>query len=466
MTQDRWRVVRYCLWAIIVTTLPPHVQPWPPTNAAFAAEAARAPSNIVVVNPNNPVSATSFVWGGTNWRFESGTNDGFGDWHLTRSGVGTGYLFQVVIKGANLYGYNLDTTTWYRWSGSSWSQVGSSPPFVSGTAVPFLLGANCCSKTSDTPWTAWLGRIPDYDDNGSGFGVDAYWIPGQNLGGAQLPGDISYAMAGWNSTTCFDPNGQPYSDLSTMLQGIAAGNYDSTINSQIQKYLVPITAQLYFIRISHEWNGNWYCDSPWYKREERASGVVSPSVWIAAWRHIHDLLKAQLPNARLEWDGPTDATQAAYYPGDNYVDLIGNDAYVGKGVTNDSGAAVAWRNRMNGSDGWNFSYLITFQQQHNKPLVFPEWSDQSQYSSTLPTGNPIITQFANLFASLSLGPGKAGLVAQAYWDNDMGTTCCGLGDFAGKKTAYRQPWPNGFANTHYKGAYWKTPLMPSANFWR
>ena len=190
-----------------------------------------------------------------------------------------------------------------------------------------------------------------------------------------------------------------------MLQGIAAGNYDSTINSQIQTYLVPIAAQLYDIRLSHEWNGNLYCDSPWYGGGDWSPNVT-PAVWISAWQHIHDLLKAQFPNVKFEWDGPMDDTQATYYPGDHYVDLIGNDAYVGNGGTSDSAALTAWQNRMLGFDGWNLGLLIAFAQQHNKPLVFPEWSDQSQYSSTLPTGNPIITQFINLFASISLGPGN------------------------------------------------------------
>ena len=70
---------------------------------------------------------------------------------------------------------------------------------------------------------------------------------------------------------------------------------------------VPIARQLHLIGISHEWN--WYCDSPWSARTERAPGIVS-SVWIAAWRHVRDLLKANLPNAKFEWDGPSDATLA------------------------------------------------------------------------------------------------------------------------------------------------------------
>jgi Glycosyl hydrolase family 26 len=452
------------------------------TDTAFAAEAARTPSGAVIVNPNNPASATSFTWGGANWQFQPGSNDGYGNWHLTRDNVGTGYLFQIVTAGSNLYGYNLKTTTWYRWLGSSWSQVGSAPPFVSGKAVRFLLGASCCSAHgSELPWTKWLGRIPDYDDNGSGSGTAADFVPGVNTsgwsnakgGGGQLPGDLAYAMVSQDANGhCIDPNGQTYGSLDTVLQAIAAGNYDSAINFQIQNYLVPIASELYFIRISHEWPGPWVCDSPWYGSSDQSPNIP-PSDWIAAWRHVHDLLKAKLPNVKYEWDGPYDATQASYYPGDSYVDLIGEDIYIGDGQTNDSQALANWAGAMTGTwgnvsqGGQNISYLLQFMQQHNKPFVVPEWADMAQYSSSSSTGNPIITQFANLFASLSFGPGNAVLVAQSIWDNEAACSGCGLGDYAGKKTAYGQAWPNGFANTHYNGNYWQTPLipMPAYNFW-
>jgi Glycosyl hydrolase family 26 len=342
--------------------------------------------------------------------------------------------------------------------------------------VPFLLGASCCSAHgSELPWTKWLGRIPDYDDNGSGSGTAADFVPGVNTsgwsnakgGGGQLPGDLAYEMVGQDSNgKCSDPNGQSYGSLDAVLRGIAAGSYDSAINDQIQNYLVPIARQLYFIRISHEWPGNWYCDSPWYGGSEQSPNV-SPADWVAAWRHVHNLLKAKLPNVKVEWDGPSDATQAAYYPGDKYVDLIGTDDYPGDGATDDGTALADWAASMSRQWSWlNLSYLLTFQQQHNKPFVMPEWADHSSYSSKLSTGNPIVTQFANLFASLSLGPGNAVLVAQSYWDNDAACSGCGLGDYPGKQRAYGQPWPDGFANTHYSGTYWKTPLMPSANFWR
>jgi hypothetical protein len=52
------------------------------------------------------------------------------------------------------------------------------------------------------------------------------------------------------------------------------------------------------------------------------------------------------------------------------------------------------------------------------------------------------------------------LPSPSVWDS-------GLADYAGKKAAYGQAWPNGFNSTSYNGTYWPTPLipMPADNFW-
>jgi hypothetical protein len=71
MAQNRWHVDRYCIWAVIMTSLPLHFHPGQPaTDTAFAAEAAQARSGAIIINPNNPASATSFTWGGSNWQFQ------------------------------------------------------------------------------------------------------------------------------------------------------------------------------------------------------------------------------------------------------------------------------------------------------------------------------------------------------------------------------------------------------------
>lgn len=86
-----------------------------------------------------------------------------------------------------------------------------------------------------------------------------------------------------------------------------------------------------FLRFGHEMNGNWY---PW-------SGAMNgganggPAKYIAAYRHVHDLfVQDGATNVVWIWcplvtDVPAEAWNhwTNYYPGDDYVDWVGLDAY-------------------------------------------------------------------------------------------------------------------------------------------
>ncbi|SEH51154.1 Glycosyl hydrolase family 26 [Mycolicibacterium rutilum] len=77
-----------------------------------------------------------------------------------------------------------------------------------------------------------------------------------------------------------------------------------------------------FIRFAHEFNGDWY---PWTP----ACGT-SPSAYTAAWRHVHDIFTARgVANVEWVW-APTVGglgSLAQWYPGDDYVDVLGIDGY-------------------------------------------------------------------------------------------------------------------------------------------
>jgi mannan endo-1,4-beta-mannosidase len=82
------------------------------------------------------------------------------------------------------------------------------------------------------------------------------------------------------------------------------------------------------IRLFHEMNGNWY---PW-SLSSSSSLVATPEQWISAWRRIVDLARAAnarnvrfmfCPNAN-DVGGHSAET---YWPGDDYVDIIGLDGY-------------------------------------------------------------------------------------------------------------------------------------------
>lgn len=93
------------------------------------------------------------------------------------------------------------------------------------------------------------------------------------------------------------------------------------------------------LRWAHEMNGNWYPYSGTFTgggSDADKNGVADgPQKYIAAWRYVHALFKAEgatellwiySPNAEsfpdAKWNAPY-----AYYPGSKYVDLIAVDVY-------------------------------------------------------------------------------------------------------------------------------------------
>jgi mannan endo-1,4-beta-mannosidase len=113
------------------------------------------------------------------------------------------------------------------------------------------------------------------------------------------------------------------------LRGIAEGNYDYLIKSYaiaVKKFGCAI-----MLSFGHEMNGWWY---PWGTR------YVSPSDYIAACRHIHNVFDAEgVPNVIWSWDpshqysevavGKVATPASEWYPGGKYVDVIGLDGYLG-----------------------------------------------------------------------------------------------------------------------------------------
>ncbi|OGZ68628.1 MAG: hypothetical protein A3D35_01230 [Candidatus Staskawiczbacteria bacterium RIFCSPHIGHO2_02_FULL_34_9] len=107
---------------------------------------------------------------------------------------------------------------------------------------------------------------------------------------------------------------------------IIAGKHDSYINelaSDIKNYegqvmLAPL----------HEMNGNW---DPW----GGTVGKNTPSKLIAEWRHLRDVFdKNEVKNVKWVFNVNNESVPdkpendiSAYYPGDNYVDIVGVDGF-------------------------------------------------------------------------------------------------------------------------------------------
>ena len=112
------------------------------------------------------------------------------------------------------------------------------------------------------------------------------------------------------------------------MAGVVAGKYDAEIRSYART--VRAFGCHVVLSFGHEMNRWWYpWGLPWTK----------PSVFIAAWRHFHDIFRAEGAfNVIWSWDpshqytefkpGKAASPASDWYPGDRYVDWVGLDGYL------------------------------------------------------------------------------------------------------------------------------------------
>jgi mannan endo-1,4-beta-mannosidase len=110
----------------------------------------------------------------------------------------------------------------------------------------------------------------------------------------------------------------------TSVAAIAAGQFDSYLRSYadaVRKFEKPV-----ILSFGHEMNGSWYT---WGYRH------TSPAVFVAAWRHIVDLFRAQKAlNVTWLWTiniftmaNTNVSDPAPWWPGSTYVTMVGIDGY-------------------------------------------------------------------------------------------------------------------------------------------
>ena len=178
-------------------------------------------------------------------------------------------------------------------------------------------------------------------------------------------------------------------DPLTWEQPCAAGSYDSEATT-LAKNLVSYGAGGIVIRLGIEANGEWEADytgssstelSDWaqcFDNEVTAMRSVSGAHFLFVWN----------PNICTQ-DFPLDQ----WYPGNNYVDIIGADAYdqdcgTLKSVSQEGWSAYANDSSANTPNDPNFpsvNNMEAFAVAHGKPMSFPEWGlgdgtpDDAQY---------------------------------------------------------------------------------------
>ncbi len=180
------------------------------------------------------------------------------------------------------------------------------------------------------------------------------------------------------------------------LDAVINGSYDGYINGyadEVKNWGKPL-----FIRLGHEFNGDWYpyggannggSTKTGFGDPDKADG---PERFIAAYKHVVDLFRAEgATNVTWIWcpnngSSPNEAWNAPenYYPGDDYVDWIGLDGY-------NFGLSQTWSAWV---DFWNvYNSIYQKFQNYNKPMMIAE------------------------FASVELGGNKSEWIRQAYTVN-------------------------------------------------
>jgi hypothetical protein len=103
---------------------------------------------------------------------------------------------------------------------------------------------------------------------------------------------------------------------------------DGTHDAYIRSFAEAVKADRYPIalRFAHEMNGHWY---PWAE----PNGINRPGQYVAAWKHVHDIFR-QVGATNVIWvwapntlRGANAVSLKSLYPGDDYVDWVGLDAY-------------------------------------------------------------------------------------------------------------------------------------------
>ena len=205
---------------------------------------------------------------------------------------------------------------------------------------------------------------------------------------------IMVSLEMWNPNST-DPINQP----AYQLINITNGSFDSDIHrwaSELRDFGYPV-----LLRPMPEMNGDW---TPW-------GGTVNgntPSDFIPAWRHIHDIfVQENAANVKFVWSPNADYDNAsatstfdAYYPGDAYVDYTGLDGY-------NWGTSASWGSQWQSfTDIFAPSYDV-FTARTAKPVIICETASTEQ-------GGNKAQWISDMFAQL---PARFPRITQVTWFN-------------------------------------------------
>lgn len=239
----------------------------------------------------------------------------------------------------------------------------TTPPLPSSSTVPppapaGPLGVFVGTEQPDgvAAFERWLGHpvawALDYVGRGRGGGAAAWE-------GIDDPGERCAAWVGQPRQMVLSVAMLP-SESHSLARG-ARGDYDRHWRSFGER-LVDGGCGHWVLRLGWEFNGRFY---PWAAGGREAD-------FVTYWRRIVDVLRSvDGQRFRFDWTplaGNANADVEAAYPGDDYVDIIGLDAYDTSSLTDPE---ERWTDQLERPYG--LQWHADFAAEHRKPLAFPEW---------------------------------------------------------------------------------------------
>jgi hypothetical protein len=148
------------------------------------------------------------------------------------------------------------------------------------------------------------------------------------------------------------------------LQEGATGSYDEHF-AHLGRTLIDHGEADAVLRLGWEFNGDW---NRWTAKDD-------PGAFVEYWRRIVRTMRA-LPGAEFKFDwcpaaGPASMPADRAYPGDEYVDYVGLDAYDVTSSAGVSDPALRWREVL--EQPFGLRWHRDFAREHGKPMTYPEW---------------------------------------------------------------------------------------------
>ena len=185
------------------------------------------------------------------------------------------------------------------------------------------------------------------------------------------------------------------------LHSAGAGAYDGYYKTVAQTLASGQASGPIYVRTGWEFNGGW---EAWSAQGKADDYVAAFHQFVDTFRTVSDrFVFTWAPNIGDQGMDPSTA-----YPGDSYVDIVGQDFYWNPAYQG-SDPNAAFASMVNQTYG--LQWLESFAAAHGKPTAYPEWGVESA------NGAPFVKAAAAWFASHDVA-------YQGYWDSDA--------DFAGK----------------------------------